>query len=151
MPTKGEDTRVVNFSLDESSRVEVTRILIQVGNYARGDMKIKINGNLRFGANLESNAGRSCLGVVYGLGTSFDIRAHTVVVARGKGAQVGETVERDGVLGCGEADRGRVLGDTALGDVVGSLRTDEEAITPQHSVGGKSGALCGMSEWGNSI
>ena len=108
---------------------------------------------LRFGADLEGNAGRSCLGVVYGLGTSFHVRAHAVVVARGKSAQVGETVERDGVLGRGEADGGRVLGDTTLGDIVGSLGTDKEPITPEHGVGGKSGALCvctenELSEWG---
>ena len=32
MLTKGEDTRVVNFSLDERSRVEVTKRMIRVGN-----------------------------------------------------------------------------------------------------------------------
>ncbi len=102
--------------------------------------------NLRLGADLECDARRSRLGIVYGLGTSFDVRAHAVVVARGKGAEVGETVESDGVLGRGEADGGRVLGDTAFGDVVRSFRTNEEAVTSQHGVGGKSGALCGMNE-----
>ena len=97
--------------------------------------------NLRLGADLESNARRRCLGVVYGLGTSFNVRAHTVVVARSKSAEVGEGMEGDGILGRGEAGRGGVLGDTALSDIVRGLRTNEEAVAAQHGVGGNSGAL----------
>jgi len=69
-----------------------------------------------------------------------------VVVARGKSAEVGEAVEGDGILGRREANSGRVFGDTALGNIVGSLGTNEEAITAQYGVGGKGGAL--WSEWG---
>ena len=55
-------------------------------------------------------------------------------------------MESDGILGRGEAGSGGVLSDTALGDVVGSLRANEEAVTAHHGVGGESGALWGWDE-----
>ena len=137
MPTKGKDTSVVNLSLDKGSRIEVTRRLIQL--YARGDNFFK--SNLQLGANLESNGRGRCLGVVDGLGTSFNVRAYAVIVARGKGAEIGETLESNGIIGRREASGGRVSGDTALSDIVRGFRTNEEAIMAHHGVGGQSGAL----------
>jgi len=116
--TNSEDTSVVDFSLDESSRVEVS-----------------------LGANLECDSGGGGIGIIYGLRAGLDVGAHTVVIARGKGAQVGEAVESDRVLGCRETDGSRILGDAGLSDIVGCFGTDEEAITTEHGVSGKCGAL----------
>ena len=73
---------------------------------------------VRLGANLERDSRGSGIGVIYCLRTGFNVGAHTVIIARGKGAQVGETMESDRVLGRRETEGGRVLGDTSLGDVV---------------------------------
>jgi len=56
--SKGQDTSIVDFSLDECSLVEVG-----------------------LNTNFESNTGRGGFGVVDSLGTSLDVRTHAVVVA----------------------------------------------------------------------
>jgi len=96
---------------------------------------------VRLGANLECDSGGGGIGIIYGLRAGLDVGAHTVVIARGKGAQVGEAVESDRVLGCRETDGSRILGDAGLSDIVGCFGTDEEAITTEHGVSGKCGAL----------
>lgn len=64
-----------------------------------------------------------------------------MVVARGEGVEVVETVDGDGVLGGIVADSGGVAGDLALGDVVGSLGTEKEAITTKDGVCSERGTL----------
>jgi hypothetical protein len=64
-----------------------------------------------------------------------------VVVASGEGIQVAETVKRDRVFGGIVANSGGVATDLALSDIVGSLGTDEEAITAENSVSSDSWAL----------
>ena len=96
---------------------------------------------VRFGANLERDSRGGSIGIIYSLGAGLNVGAHTVVVARGKSAQVGETMESDRVLGCRETKSARVLGDTAFGDIVGCFGTKEEAITANHSVGSQCEAL----------
>jgi len=110
--TKSEDTRIVDFSLDESSRVEVG-----------------------LGANLERNIRGGGIDIIYGLRASLNVGAHTVVVARGKGAEVGEAMDSDRVIRCRETATSRVLGDTAFSNIVGCFGTEEEAIATKHSVG----------------
>ena len=96
---------------------------------------------VRLGANLERDSRGRGIGIIYSLRASLNVRAHTVVVARGKGAQVGEAMESDRVIGCREAASSRVLGDTAFSDVVGCFSTDEEAITAEDSVGSECETL----------
>jgi hypothetical protein len=55
-------------------------------------------------------------------------------------------MEGDGVLGRRETERGAVPVNAALGDVIGSLCADKEAITTKHGIGGERGALCSKSE-----
>lgn len=98
---------------------------------------------VRLGTNLERDRWGGGVGIIYGFCASLNVGAHTMIVARSEGAQVGETMESDGVFGGGETERSRVLGDTALSDVVGCFGTDKEAITAEHSVGGKCGTLHG--------
>lgn len=64
-----------------------------------------------------------------------------MVVARGEGGHVSETVDGDGILWGGVADSTGVAGHFALGDVVRGLSTDEETVTAEHGVSGESGAL----------
>jgi hypothetical protein len=64
-----------------------------------------------------------------------------MVVARGEGVEVAETVEGDGILRGRVADGRSVAGDATLGDIVGSLRTGEEAITANDSVRSEGRAL----------
>jgi len=116
--TKSKHTRVVDFSLDESSRVEVS-----------------------LGANFERDIRGGGIGIIYSLRAGLNVGAHTVVIARGKGAQVGETMDSDRVLGCRETKSSRVLGDTAFSDVVRCFGTDKEAITTENSVGSKCETL----------
>ena len=68
-----------------------------------------------------------------------------MVVARAKGREIAETMEGHCVFGCRESDGSGISGDGSGGDIVGSLGTDEEAITSDNSVGGKGGALLSVS------
>ena len=72
----------------------------------------------RLGTNLEVNTGGGSFGVVDGLGTSFDIGAHAMIVAGSKSRPISQTVDCDGVVGGAEADGTRVTGEATLGDVV---------------------------------
>jgi hypothetical protein len=96
---------------------------------------------VRLGANLECDGRGGGVGVIYRLRAGLNVGAHAVIIARSKGAQVGETVESDGILGRRETDGSGVLGDAGLGDVVRCFGTDEEAITTEDGVGGKCGTL----------
>lgn len=116
--TEAEDTGIVDLGLDKRSIVEVG-----------------------LGADLQRDTASGRLGVVHGLGTGLDVLADLVVVRGGKGRQVAQAVQGDGVLGGRKADGTGVTGNGTRGDVVGGLGTDEEAITADDSVGGESGAL----------
>jgi len=72
---------------------------------------------VRLGTNLERDSRGGRVGIVYSLRAGLNVGAHTVVVARSEGAQIGETVESDRILRCRETCCGRVLGDTAFSDV----------------------------------
>jgi len=104
---------------------------------------------VRLGTNLERDSRGGGIGVIYGLRTGLNVGAHTVIIARSKGAQVGETVESDCVLGRRETEGSRVLGDTGLSDVVRCFGTEEEAITTEDGVSGKRWTLHGkgISAW----
>jgi len=64
-----------------------------------------------------------------------------VVVARGEGVEVVETVKGEGILGSIVAESSRVAGNFALGDVVSSLGTKKEAITAKDGVRSECGTL----------
>lgn len=64
-----------------------------------------------------------------------------MVVARGEGVEVVETVNGESVLRGIVTDGSGVTGNLALGDVISSLGTKEEAITTEDGVCGESGAL----------
>jgi hypothetical protein len=64
-----------------------------------------------------------------------------VVVARGEGVEVIETVNGQGVLRGIIAESSGVAGNFALGNIVGSLGTKEEAITTEDGVCGEGGTL----------
>lgn len=64
-----------------------------------------------------------------------------MVVAGGEDAQVVKTVEGNGVFRCVVANGGGEPGELALGDVVGGLSTDKEAVTTEDTVSGECGAL----------
>jgi hypothetical protein len=137
VPTKSKTTRVVDFSLDESSRVEVTMIMVC---QSKSVPKSRIM-YVRLGANLERDSRGGGIGIIYSLRAGLNVGAHTVVVARGEGAEVRETVESDRIFGCREATGSRVLRDTAFSDIVGCFGTEEEAITTNHGVGSKCETL----------
>jgi hypothetical protein len=96
---------------------------------------------VRLGTNLERDSRGGGIGIEYSLRTSFNVGAHTVIVARGEGAEVLETMESDRVLGCRETCSGRVLGDTAFSDVVGCFGANKETITTENSVSGECETL----------
>ena len=93
------------------------------------------------GTDFQRDTASGGLGVVDSLGTGLDVLGDLVVVGRGKGGEVAQAVEGDGVLGSREANSTGVAGDGARGDVVGGLGTDKEAVTANDSVGGEGGAL----------
>jgi hypothetical protein len=105
-----------------------------------GDMSIRIM-YVRLGTNLKRDSRGGGIGIVYSLRAGLYVGAHTVVVARREGAQIGETMESDRVLGCRETCSGRVLGDTAFSDVVGCFGTSKETITTDHGVSSKCETL----------
>lgn len=80
-------------------------------------------------------------GVVDGLCASFDVRADTVIVARGECLEVIEAVDGDGVLGSVEADSGGVASNVAFGDVVCGFCSDEEAFAAEDGIGRECRAL----------
>ena len=96
---------------------------------------------VRLGTNLERDSRGGGVGIVYSLRAGLNVGAHTVVVARGEGAQIGETMKSDRVLGCRETRSGRVLGDTAFSDIVGCFGTSKETIATNHGVGSKGETL----------
>jgi hypothetical protein len=96
----------------------------------------------RLGANLETNTTLGRLGVVDGLGTRLDVRAHAVIVACRERVEVTKSVDGDRVLRRGVAEGRSVTRNAALLDVVRRLRSDEEAITANDSVRLEGGALC---------
>lgn len=64
-----------------------------------------------------------------------------MVVARGKSAQVAETVEGNSILWCAEADSSVVPGDLALSDIVRGFSTKKEPITANDGICGEGWAL----------
>ena len=90
---------------------------------------------VRLGANLERDTRGGGTDIIYGLRAGLNVGAHTVVVARGKGAEVGEAMDSDRVIGCRETATSRVFGDTAFSDIVGCFGTEEEAVATKNSVG----------------
>lgn len=64
-----------------------------------------------------------------------------MVVRSGKGGQVAETVEGDGVVGGGVTESTGVSGDGAGSDIVRSLGTDKETVSANNSVGSEGGTL----------
>lgn len=105
---------------------------------------LKAAGHSRLGADLESDTGGGRLGVVDGLGAGLDVGADAVVVARGEGLEVAETVEGDSVLGGTVAEGSGVAGDLTLSDVVRGLATEEEAVAADDGVSSEGGALMRM-------
>lgn len=83
----------------------------------------------------------SGLGVIEGLGTSLRVAADAVVVAGGVGVQVIESLKSDSIFRSVVANSGGVTGQVALGDVVSSLSTEEEAITTNDSISSEGGPL----------
>ena len=96
---------------------------------------------VRLGANLERDSRGGSIGIIYSLRTRLDVGTYTVVVARGKGAEVGEAMDSDRVIGCRETATSRVFGDTAFSDIVGCFGTEEEAVATKNSVGSQCGTL----------
>ena len=101
----------------------------------------RFSEHVRLSADLKVDALGGSLRVVDGLCTRLDVGGDAVVVARGEGAEVAETMEGDGVLGRAEARSGGVARHLALLDVVRRLRTEEEAIAAEDGVRGESGPL----------
>jgi len=64
-----------------------------------------------------------------------------VVVGRGEGLEVIETVEGNSVLRGIVSNGGSIAGDVATSNVVRGLGTDKETITTQNGVRSESGAL----------
>ena len=116
--TKGNDTRVVDLGLDKGRRIEVS-----------------------LGTNLQRNTAVGRLGVVDGLGTRLDVTADAVVVGRGEGLEVVETVHGNSILRGIVPDGGSVASDVSTGDVVRGLGANEETIATQNGVRSESGAL----------
>lgn len=81
------------------------------------------------------------LGVIDSLGAGLDVTADAVVVGRGEGLEVVETVHGNGVFRGVVPEGGSVAGDVATGNVVRGLGADKETVTTQNGVCGESGAL----------
>ena len=96
---------------------------------------------VRLGTNFERDSRGGGIGIVYSLRAGLDVGAHTMVVARSEGAQIGETMKSDRVFGCRETESGRVLGDTAFRDAVGCFGTGKETITTDYGVSSKREVL----------
>jgi len=120
---KSEDTGVVNLGFDKGSRV-------QVG----------------LGTNLEVNTGSGSLRIIDGLGTSFDIRAHTVIVTGSESGPIAQTMDGDGIIRGTEADSTGATGEATLGDVVRRVGTDEESVTTEDGVGSECWSLEDIKE-----
>ena len=96
---------------------------------------------VRLCTNLEVNTGSGSLGIIDGLGTSFDIGAHTVVVTGSESRSIAQTMDGDGIIRSTEADSTRATGEATLGDVVRCVGTDEEPVTTEDGVGSECWSL----------
>lgn len=136
---ESDNTRVVDLRLEEGGVVKVA----VVGKIASTEEHLQRDElvHSRLGTDLEGNTRGGSLGVVDGFGTSLDVTVDAVVVAGREGAQVVESVNGDGVFRCAESDGRCVAGNLALGDVVGSLSSNEEPVTSNNGVGGEGGSL----------
>jgi hypothetical protein len=107
------------------------------------DLRLDVCGifKVRLCANLQLHTINRLPDVVLGLATSLDIAVDTVVVARGVLLEAVACKESDGVLGGAEAETSSVAGDLSLGDIVGSLSTEEEAVMAENGISGEGGAL----------
>ena len=103
-------------------------------------MRVK-SGDIRFNTNFEVDTGGGGLGIIDSLGTSLDVRAHTVIVAGGECRSVTQALNGDSVIRSAEADSTGVAGELAVGDVVRGLGTDQEPITAKDGVGGERWSL----------
>jgi hypothetical protein len=135
--TKGENTGVVDFGLDECSLVEVT---VQRDCVNVQDLGVK-SGCIRLYTDFKVNTGGGSLGVVDGLGASLDIGAHTVVIAGSERRRVTQAVDSDGIVWGAEANSTRVTREATLSDVVRCLGTKEESITTEDGVGSECWSL----------
>ena len=86
------------------------------------------------------------LGIPSRLGTCLDLRVDLVVIRGGKDAHVVARVDRGRPNGLRVPDRGRVLGDGGLLDVVPALGTNEEAVAADHGVDRSGRALEDVDE-----
>lgn len=97
--------------------------------------------DIRLGTDFERDTRGCRLGVVNSLGASLDVRTNAVVIARGEGVEVVETVKGDGVFGGIVTDGRGVASNLTLGDVVSSLGTKKETITTKDGVCSESRTL----------
>lgn len=85
------------------------------------------------------------LGVIERLSTGLGVSVDTVVVTGGVSVEVVDSLKGNGVFGRVVANGSSIAVDAALGNIVRSLGTEEEAITTNNSVGSEGGTLCGVS------
>lgn len=102
---------------------------------------MQLTHEVGLGSDLERDTTGGGLGVVDGLGTGLDILANSVVVRSGKGGEVSETVEGDGVVGGSVTESTSVSGDGTGSDIVRCLGTNEETVSANNGVGSEGGAL----------
>lgn len=121
-----EDTGVVDLGLDKGIAVEV-----QLGTNLQSDGRL---------GSLALTSGGS-LGVPDGLATSLEVGVDAVVVRGREDLERVVGVQGDRVLGGGVASGGGEAGDVGLGDIVGDITTNQEAITANNGITGEGGAL----------
>ena len=80
-------------------------------------------------SNFETDVAGRALRVPDRLGSSLDVLVDLVVVRGGEDAQIGQSLESDGVEGSGVSDSERVSSDRSGRDGVGRLSSDEETIS----------------------
>ena len=100
-----------------------------------------LRGYVRLGANLEVNSSGGSFGIIDSLGTSLDIRAHTVVVAGSKSRSITQAVDGNGVVRGAETDSTGVTGKATLGNVVRCFGANEESVAAEDRVGSERWSL----------
>ena len=116
--TKGDDTSVIDFGLDERRTIKV---------------------HLR--ANLNVYVAVSRLIIIESTGAGLHVTADTVVVAGTVTIKVVEAVKSNSVFGGIVAYSSGIAGNIAAADVVRGLSTNQETVTAEDSISSESGSL----------
>lgn len=97
--------------------------------------------HLRLATNFEENTAMIRLGIVNSFGSSFNLRADTMIITGRESIEIVQSMKGDWIIQSIVAKSSGIAGDIASCHIIWSLCTNQETITTNNSVGSESGTL----------